>query len=246
MARIAFVCALALGATLLPNSGRAQAPGEAVTVVDPLDIPPEHDPLAHAWELPGQRGGFYLRASTSIGVHNTRLGPPAWDSDTGFNAHGFGSGYALDLGGFVRPWLALNVDSSVGVLWNGHLDSDYADYRSQRVRILAYGVAPAATFITPLSFYFMPAFGVGWATLKSSGTSDTTSPGFYMRMVAGKDLYVDQHVSIGLQFEVVYLLLHRNNDDATLGGAGAASFLSDRDMRVRQFLFGVSVGFDSR
>ncbi len=244
MARVAFVCALVLGATLrLPSAVAAQAPGEAVTVVDPLDIPPEHDPLARAWELPGQRGGLYLRASTSIGVHNARLGPPSWDSDAGLNANGFGSGYGVDLGGFVRPWLALHVDSSLGVMWNGDLDSDYTDLGSASVRVLAYGVAPAVTFFTPHDFYFKPAFGVGWATVKRAGESNTTDPGFYMHLVAGKDLFVDRHFSVGLQFEIVYMLL--NGKD---GGdvATAPGYVFSEDVRDRQFLFGVSFGFDSR
>src|SRR3978361_1548760 len=76
-----------------PARAHAQAPGEAVTVVDPMDIPPEHDPLSHAWDIPGQRGGFYLRASTSLGVNNTRLGPASWESDgTGVHVHALRAG----------------------------------------------------------------------------------------------------------------------------------------------------------
>lgn len=216
------------------KSGVAQAPGEAVTVVDPIDIPPEHDPLAHAWDLPDQRGGFYLRLSTSIGAQNTRVGEPAWGSDAlgGRTTNGFASGYGLDLGGFVRPWLALHLDTTLGVLWSG-TNSDVRNVLDEpgNTRVLAYGFAPALTFFTPHRFFFKPAFGVGLATYKSDGRSTTTNPGFYMHLVAGKDLYTDRNFSFGLQFEVAYMLL---------GGEHAAE-----DARVRQFLFGVSFGFDS-
>ncbi|MDB4976913.1 MAG: hypothetical protein JWN48_5254 [Myxococcaceae bacterium] len=216
------------------SSTRAQTPGEAVTVVDPIDIPPEHDPLAHAWDIPGQRGGFYLRASTGIGVHNTRLGPASWESGaSGVTANGFGSGYGLDLGGFVRPWLALHLDANIGVLWNGSLNHDYdiVGRDNGNARVVAYGLAPAVTFFSPRNFFFKPAFGVGFATVKQGGQSNTTDPGFYMHLVAGKDLYTDAHFSFGLQFEVAYMLLgdSQKQDEA----------------RVRQFLFGLSFGFNS-
>lgn len=236
MARAAFVYALVLAASLVvPTVGEAQLPGEAVTVVDPIDIPPERDPLAHAWELPGQRGGFYLRLSSSIGVHNTRLGPPSWEEDAlGVTANGFGSGYGIDLGGFVRPWVVLHLDTSLGVLWSGDLERDIGiagSTYSGDARVLAYGFAPAATFFTPHGFFLKPAFGVGLATVKTPGHTNTTSPGFYMHLVAGKDLYIDRHFSVGLQFEIAYMLL--NDDD------------KQDEARVRQFLFGVSFGFDS-
>lgn len=234
MARTAFIFALVL-AWVAAGRVEAQAPGEAVSEVDPLDIPPEHDPLAHAWELPGQRGGFYLRLSTAIGVHNTRLGPAGWESDdVGATANGFGSGYGIDVGGFVRSWLALHLDANLGVLWNGDLDRDLAvegQYGSS-VRILAYGLAPAATFFSPHGFFFTPAFGVGLATLESRGEANTSDPGFYMNLTAGKELFVDEHFSFGLQFQILYMLL------------GAER--REQEARVRQFLFGVSFGFDSQ
>jgi hypothetical protein len=236
MARIAFVHALVVASIfIVTNGGEAQVPGEAVTVVDPIDIPPEHDPLARAWDLPEQRGGFYLRASTSIGVQNTRIGPASWESEVdGYTTSGFASGYGLDLGGFVRPWLALHLDTSVGVLWSGSHDEDIGIAGSRfapATRVVAYGIAPAVTFFTPRRFFFKPAFGVGFATRKAGRRSDSTDPGFYMHLVAGKDLYRDQHFAFGLQFEVAFMRL------------GAEDELDEA--RVRQFLFGVSFGFDS-
>jgi len=236
MARVALVHALVLAAMLLvTHESRAQVPGEAVTVVDPLDIPPENDPLAHAWELPGQRGGFYFRGSIALGVHNVRFGPAAWeDEESGRTANGFGTNYGVDLGGFVRPWVALHVDSQIGVLWSADLENDIdivgADDRPD-VRVLTYGVAPAATFITANGFFFKPAFGVGFATTKQGSASRTSDPGFYMHLVAGKDVYVDRHFAVGLQFDITYMRL---NDDSPLYEA-----------RTRQFLFGVSFAFDS-
>ena len=230
----AFILALALSLTEATFTVQAQAPGEAVTVVDPIDIPPEHDPLAHAWDIPGQRGGFYLRASTSIGVNNTRLGPASWDSNAnGVTSTGFGSGYGLDIGGYLRPWLALHLDANLGVLWNGtdHRDIDIAGSFNYRRRVLAYGFAPALTFWSRRNFFFKPAFGVGFATVKQHGQSNTTNPGFYMHLVAGKDLYTDENFSFGLQFEIAYMLLGANRPED--------------EARVRQFLFGASFGFNS-
>ncbi|MET0342189.1 MAG: hypothetical protein ABW252_14385 [Polyangiales bacterium] len=236
MAR-ALTAILLAGASFLGLVGVADAqsaPGEVVTVVDPIDVPPEHDPLAHAWDLPGQRGGFYLRPSLSLGLQSTRLGPPSWESDLGQTASGFATGYGLDIGGYVRPWLALHLDSHLGVLWSGNLDNDLRVQGTSGpdVRILAYGFGPAVTFITPGGFYFKPALGVGFATLKSRGNDYTTDPGFYMHLVAGKDLYVDRNFSLGLQAEVVYMRLGADNES--------------EEARVRQFLFGLSFGFDSR
>lgn len=207
--------------------------GEVVTVVDPIDIPPENDPLAHAWDTPGERGGFYLRLSTSLGVENTRLGPPGWESDIeGKTINGFTSGYNLHLGGLLRPWLALHADANIGVLWNGDVEElGVLGDRDRDARVVTYGFAPAVTFFTPRDFYFTPAFGVGFATMRLPGNDEKTDPGFYMNLVAGKDVYVGDQVSVGLQFQVVYMLL--GHDDDRL------------EARVRQFLFGVSFGFDS-
>lgn len=222
--------AAALGGSA--ERAHAHAPGEVVTVVDPIDIPPENDPLAHAWDVPGERRGFYLRLSTSLGVQNNRLGPPGWESDfAGRSINGFSSGYGVQVGGLLTPWLALHLDSTIGVLWNGDIDElSVLGERAGSARVVAYGFAPAVTFITRNSFYFTPAFGVGLATLKWPEVKETTSPGFYMNLVAGKDVYVGPHVAVGLQFQVVYMLLGHEQEAY--------------ETRVRQFLFGVSLGFD--
>jgi hypothetical protein len=236
MARVAVMSALFCVGSLLSAqhaAAQAQAPGEAVTVVDPIDIPPEQDPLAHAWDLPDQRGGFYLRLGSSLGGQSTRVGPANWQNDfDGWTASGFSTGYGLDLGGFLRPWLALSADGTLSVLWSGSVDDlGLAQQATDHARVLSYGVAPAVTFFTPNDFFFKPAFGVGWATVKQGGRSNTTDPGFYMHLVAGKDVYSDRNFSFGLQFEVIYFLLNGDNDA--------------QDVRVRQFQFGVSFGFDS-
>ena len=225
--------ATAMFALAAASQAHAQTPGEVVTVVDPIDVPPEHDPLAHAFDLPGQHGGFYLRPSIGLGVQNTRLGPAPWKSDLeGRTANGFATSYGLDIGGFVRPWVALHLDAHAGVLWNGDLEGDLdIAGRSDDVRIIAYGLAPAATFFAPHGFYFKPAFGVGFATIKAGNQSDTTDPGLFMDLVAGKDVYSDRNFSVGLQFEIVYMRLG-NDSEAN-------------EARVRQFLFGLSFGFDS-
>jgi hypothetical protein len=225
--------AILMGLLSLAGVASAQAPGEAVTVVDPLDIPPEHDPLAHAWDLPDQRGGFYLRVGTSIGGQSTRIGPADWQSNfDGWTTSGFSTGYNLDLGGFLRPWLALHADGYLGMLWSGSIDDlKLVQQDADHARVLSYGVAPAVTFFTPHNFFFKPAFGVGWATVKQGSRSNTSNPGFYMHLVAGKDLYVDRNFSFGMQVEIAYMLLN-----------GDSNF---EDVRVRQFQFGLSFGFDS-
>jgi hypothetical protein len=246
MARVALVRALVIAAVVsAASSALAQAPGEAVTVVDPIDIPPEHDPLAHAWDLPNQRGGFYLRGSTSLGGQNVRIGAASFESGAGYTTGGFGTGYSLDLGGFIRPWLALHLDTSLGVLWSGGNRDDLGIAGTidddGDTRVLSYGVAPAVTFFTPHRFFFKPAFGVGMATVKSPYDEWTTKPGFYMHLVAGKDLYTDQHFSFGLQLEMAYLLLNAKEEDNTQ----LVNVRKDQDVRVRQFLFGVSFAYDS-
>jgi hypothetical protein len=205
---------------------------DATAEIDPLDIPPEDDPLAHAFDRPSQRGGFYLRAGTSIGVHNTYIGPSPWEGP-GAHAHGFGSGFSLDLGGLVAPWLAVHANSTLGVLWNGnvHEEVGITGAPREKSRVLAYGFAPAATFFTPGDFRLTGAFGVGMARIKRRSGSDTTDPGFYMNLVAGKDIVVSRNFSIGLDFQIVYMLL---GNDA-----------KHEDARVRQYLFGVSGAFDS-
>jgi hypothetical protein len=216
-----------------PRSVAAPPPGDSISDVDPIDVPPEHDPLAHAWDQPGDRGGFYLRATATLGAHSTHLGKAPWDTDNGRLAHGFGSGFTLDVGGFVAPWLALHLDTMVGVLWNGNLDYEYglSTDGSDGVRVLAFGFAPAVTFFTPHSFYFKAAFGAGVANVHQPGPDNLTRPGFYTDVAAGKDIYVDRNVALGLQFQIAYMLLGDGNDE-------------DR-ARVRQYLFGFSIAFDS-
>ncbi len=224
----------AIGLLAASSSAQAQgAPGtDSVTPVDPLDIPPEDDPLAHAFERPGERGGFYLRLSSSIGVHNTRLGPAPWEGD-GSRVHGFGSGFGLDAGYMLSPWVALHLNSTLGVLWNGNVREEVSisGAPERQARVLAYGAAPAATFFTPHDFRFTTAFGVGMATVKARGLNDTTDPGFYMNLVVGKDIIVSRNAAIGVHFQVVYMLL---GNDA-----------QHEDARVRQYLFGLSGAFDS-
>ncbi len=229
-------CAMVMGGVLTTGSAQAQAAPatDAITPIDPLDIPPENDPLAHAFDRPRERGGFYLRLSSSIGVHNTRLGPAPFEDDSASHAHGFGSGFGLDAGYVLAPWVAVHANSTLGVLWNGNVHDEVSVSGSPRnkARVLAYGLAPAATFFTPHDFRFTTAFGVGMATIKTrSASDDTTKPGFYMDLVAGKDIVVSPNFAIGVQFQVVYMLL--GNDDA------------HEEARVRQFLFGLSGAFDS-
>ena len=234
MTRLKLISSVLGGWLALGGVAAAQAAGaDSVSTIDPIDIPPEHDPLAHAWDRPGLRGGFYLRGLLSMGVHNARIGPPSWQNGDGGTARGFGSGFGLDVGGFLAPWVALHLDTHAGVLWSGDLDSDLAiaAYTPDNVRIAAYGFAPAATFFVPHDFFFTTAFGVGLARTQSGDRSHTTDPGFFMNLTAGKDLYVDQHVAVGIQMQVVYMLL---------GDEQAAN-----ELRSRQFLFGLSVAYDS-
>lgn len=217
------------------GSARADTPPEVVTEVDPIDIPPEHDPLAHAFRRLDDRGGFYLRASTNLGYNTTRLGPAPWQGEVDdVRARGFGTAFGVDIGGFLTPWLALHLDSTVGMLWNGDIDRDLAiDEGSydDSARIIAYGAAPALTFFLPHTFFIKTAFGVGLATIKRGGESDTTKPGFYMDLVFGKDLYVDDHLSFGLQMQIIYMRLDNDN--------------RANEARVQQYLWGLSLGYDS-
>jgi hypothetical protein len=220
----------------LAGVGSARAQGAPAPIVDPIDIPPERDPLAHAFDRPGDRGGFYTRLSLGlVGFQTTRLGPVPWEDDDGTSllARGFGSGFGLDVGGVLAPWIALHLTGHVGVLWNGELDLEFgiAGSTPDDVRLSVYGVAPAATFFTPYDFFFTTAFGVGVAHTKYTGNTNTTNPGFFMNLVAGKDLYVGRNFAVGIQFQVAYLLA---SDDSKLDEA-----------RVREFLFGLSFAFDS-
>lgn len=233
LARGAAAALLFAASMLTTQLGHAEAPPEAVYEVDPIDIPPDRDPLARAFERDDLRGGFYLRASTNIGFHSTRLGPAPWEGEIdNVRAKGFGTAFGLDVGGFVNPWLALHVDATLGALWNGdvHRKFDVAG-RDEGVRILTYGVAPAATFMLPHTFFIKTAFGVGLADIKRGGKSDWTKPGFYMDLVVGKDLYVDDHLSFGLQMQIIYMRL--GNDTRA------------NEARVQQYLWGFSLGYDS-
>jgi hypothetical protein len=96
---------------------------------------------------------------------------------------------------------------------------------------MAYGFAPAATFFLPHTFFIKTAFGVGLATIKRGGETDTTKPGFYMDLAIGKDLYVDDHVSFGIQMNILYMALDNQR--------------RANEARVQQYMWGFSVGFDS-
>jgi hypothetical protein len=236
--RACIVFGLALLGALGSRSARAQgAPPPPAPIIDPIDIPPEHDPLAHAWDRPGDRGGFYSRVSLGLlGFQSTRLGPAGWESgDDGSSllARGFASGFGLDVGGVLAPWIALHLTGHVGVLWNGELDLEFgiAGSTPDEVRLSTYGAAPAVTFFTPHDFFFTTAFGVGVAHTRYSGHKNTTNPGFFMNLVAGKDLYVSRNFAVGIQFQVAYLVA---GDDSKIDQA-----------RVREFLFGVSFAYDS-
>src|SRR3954451_13039290 len=111
-----------LSGLLLAGPAQADTPPETVTEIDPIYIPPEHDPLAHAFRRLDDRGGFYLRASTNLGYNTTRLGAGPGDNGGHLRVDGFGTAFGVDLGGFVQPWLALHLDSTIGVLWNGNVD----------------------------------------------------------------------------------------------------------------------------
>jgi hypothetical protein len=211
---------------------RADAPKEHVTEIDPIDIPPEHDPLAHAWDRPEQRGGFYLRASTNIGYMVSHMGPAAFESSRSNNERlfGFGTNFGLDIGGFLAPWVALHLDTTAGVLWNGSVDADLY-LPGQGGRIAAFGAAPAATFVLPHDFTIKTAFGVGIARIKRNGDSDFTHPGFYMDLAFGNDVYTSDHLAVGLQFQIVYMNLDADK--------------KQDESRIQQYMWGISVAYDS-
>jgi hypothetical protein len=226
--------ALALACTLgCVAAASAQAPAPLPAGIDPIDIPPERDPLRHAWDRPEERGGFYLRGSLGLGFMAGRLGPPPWDSDDydARVARGFGTAFGLDLGWALAPWVAVHLNTHAAVLWNGDLEREFAVQDSLDARVNAYGLGPAVTFFTPHDFFFTGAFGMGIARTRYRGYNKTTDPGFYMNLVAGKDLYVGRHFSVGVQFQVAYMLL-------------GADQVPD-ELRVREFLFGMSMAYDS-
>lgn len=227
---LALACVLA---SADPNTASAQTPAPLPAGIDPIDIPPEHDPLAHAWDRPEDRGGFYLRGAIGLGFMAGRLGPAPWDSNDfeARAARGFATGFTLDVGYLVAPWIAVHLDAHAAVLWSGDLDREFAVQDDVRARVAAYGIGPGVTFFTPHDFYFTAAFGTGVGRTQYRGYHKTTDPGFYMNLVAGKDLYVGRHVSFGVQFQVAYMLLGAKQE-------------SD-ELRVREFLFGMSVSYDS-
>lgn len=234
MARFSFVPSLLAALVSVAGLALSDVAHAQTSEIDPIDIPPEHDPLAHAWDRPDLRGGFYLRGLLGIGVHSARLGAPSWkNGDGGATARGFGSGFTLDVGGFLAPWVALHLDAHAGILWSGDLSSDLAIASdvADDVRVSAYGFAPAATFYVPHEFFFTTAFGVGLGRVQANEQSHTTNPGFFMNLGVGKDLYVTQHAAVGIQMQVVYMLL---GDDRP-----------EHEVRSRQFLFGLSVAYDS-
>jgi hypothetical protein len=216
-----------------PSAPSPGAPRETVSEVDPIDIPPEHDPLAHAWDRPGDRGGFYLRGSITLGYHHAALGATDWQDGDGSEVDGFGTGFGLDLGYFVAPWLALHLDSTAGVLWNGDEDYDfyYAYANNEHARVVALGVAPAATFYTPGSFFLKTAFGLGYGHVKRPDNNANTNPGFYMNLVAGKDLFVSRNFAFGIQMQYSYMWLPADD--------------RDDEARLNQILFGFSFAYDS-
>ena len=231
MARILMVVACLTACGALPAFVHAQ---DYASEIDPIDIPPEHDPLAHAWDRPGDRGGFYLRGVIGLGANSTRLGPAPWESGSGdARATGFATGYTLDVGGFLKPFVALHLNLHAGVLWNGELDSGLAlaDDDPGAVRIGAFGLAPAVTFVAPHNFLFSAGFGLGLARVEQPGHRNVTDPGFYMSVGLGKDLYAGEHLALGLLMQLVYMRL---GDEQKVDEA-----------RVRQFLFGFSVAYDS-
>lgn len=242
MARASFSTLLLGGALSLAglSAGRVSAqdapgtPVDSTTAIDPIDIPPENDPLAHAWDRPRERGGLYLRGILSLGVQSARIGPPSWENDGGgATARGFGTGFGLDVGAMLAPWIALHLDTHIGVLWSGNVDYDLeiASAAPGDMRIAAYGFAPAATFFVPHDFFFTTAFGAGFARVQAGDSHNVTDPGFFMNLGAGKDLYRDEHVAVGLQMHVAYMLLGDKK--------------KENEARIREFLFGVSVAYDS-
>lgn len=231
--RVVWFAVAALAGLGLPAVGSAQAPGEVVTVVDPIDIPPEHDPLEHAWDRVEDRGGFYLRGSLGLGVQNTRAGAAPWESEAGLTVTGFGMGFGLDIGGMLAPWVALHLDATIGPMWSGEIDDDIYVYgqEDEEARVVAYGFAPGFTFFVPHGFYLKSALGVGIATVRSPDNDYRTNPGIYMDLVAGNDVYIDRHFSVGLQFQIAYMRLWADREQ--------------EEARIRQFLFGVSFAYDS-
>jgi hypothetical protein len=222
--------ALFLGA--LPASSAHAQPTSTTTEIDPIDIPPEHDPLAHAWDQPMDRGGFYLRGTIGLGYQNTHLGPAPWkESDQGRGIQGFANGFSLDAGYMLAPWVALHATAHAGVLWSGDLNRTFGLADDLSGRVAAYGGGLGATFFTRRDFYMGLAAGVGAAHSRYPGYNRWTDPGFFMSISAGKDLYTGRNFAFGLQMQFVYMLLGANH---------AAD-----EARVRQFLVGFSFAFDS-
>jgi hypothetical protein len=209
------------------------SPVGGVPVVDPIDVPPERDPLAHAWDEPETRGGFYLRAGFGLGFQSSRLGPAPWENDSyGTRARGFATDFSLDIGGMVNERIALHLDTHLSALWSADIHQDFAvagdDLGS--ARILAYGAGPAATFFSRRNFFFRVGAGIGFAQVRWPGHSDTTNPGFFLDAMVGKEVFRDDHSAVAVEMQFVYMRL--GDEDRT------------DEVRVRALTWGASYAFD--
>lgn len=222
-------CAVAF-AGLPASSACAQQP--AGMEIDPIDIPPEHDPLAHAFDQPMDRGGFYLRGAFGFGYQNTHYGAAPWDdSDNSYSLDGFANGFSLDVGYMLTPWVALHATGHAGVLWSGDLDRAFGVEDDLSGRVAAYGAGVGATFFTRHDFYGGLGAGVGFVKTRYPSYNSWTDPGFFMSLIVGQDLYTGRNFSFGLQMQFVYMYL-------------PAEDKSD-EARVREFQFGLSFAYDS-
>jgi hypothetical protein len=226
----AAITALGLGQA---QSAAAQLqPG--VPTVDPIDIPPDHDPLANAWDQPDDRGGLYVRGGIGLGFQSTRIGLPPWESaSNGTRALGFASGFSVDVGYLLNQHVALHLDTHVNALWSGNIERQFGvageDYGD--ARIAAFGLAPAVTLFSRRDFFFKVGVGVGLARSRWPGHHETSKPGVFADLTVGKDLYRDDHNAFGLHMQFVYMYL---GDDRR-----------DNQLRVRALTWGVSYAFDS-
>jgi hypothetical protein len=222
-------CVLLAGAT----SARAQAVPVSTPSVDPIDIPPEHDPLANAWDEPDERGGFYLRAGFGLGFQSDRIGPPPWESDSnGTRARGFATDFHLDVGGALTPRIALHLDSHISALWSGDIRQDFgiAGADPGTARIVAYGAGPGATFFSRRNFFFRVGAGVGFAQTRWPQHDGVTKPGFYLDTTLGKEVFRDDHSAFGFHMQFIYMNL--GADDR------------DEQVRVRALTWGANYAFD--
>lgn len=232
MLRLSILLWLACG-LLLPLAAPTDAQAQPAPVIDPIDIPPEHDPLAHAFDRPGDRGGFYLRGTFGIGFQSTHLGPSPWkDSYDGRSAFGFADAFTLDVGYMLAPWVALHVTGHAGMLWNGEIEDDFGidDNNGDDVRIGAYGGGLGATFYAR-NFYTGLSAGVGIAHTQYPGYNELTNVGFFLGTLVGYDFYANRNFACGVNLQFVYMYLPADD--------------SEDEARVRQFQFGFSFAYDS-